>query len=182
MHLQMALHRGASHVIGVDLKDPRLAVARQLGATTVINAQLGDPLEAILDLTEGRGVDVAIESAGTAGTWLTALRSARKGGRVLWFGGLPQGTEISLDTHIVHYSELSLFGTFHCTTKDVYRAFELISSGVVDARPLISGEMPLECVEEALHKMMDGTCVKMAILPDMGYQGQQTDVSARMEL
>jgi L-iditol 2-dehydrogenase len=182
MHLQMALHRGASQVIGVDLKEPRLAVARQLGATTVINPQLVDPLEAIFDLTKGRGVDVAIESAGTAATWLTALRSARKGGRVLWFGGLPQGTEISLDTHIVHYNELSLFGTYHCTTQDVYRAFQLITAGVVDARPLISGEMPLERVEDALQEMIAGTCVKMAILPDMGYEGEHNLELAKMEL
>jgi L-iditol 2-dehydrogenase len=181
MHLQLALRRGASQIIAVDLKEPRLAVARQLGATTAINPEFDDPLNAILDLTEGRGVDVAIESAGSSATWLTAMRSARKGGRVLWFGGLPQGTEIDLDTHIVHYHELSLFGTYHCTPQDVYHAFQLIVSRVVNARPLISGEMPLECVEEALQKMIAGTCVKMAILPDLPYEGQQVMELAEAE-
>jgi L-iditol 2-dehydrogenase len=181
MHLQLALRSGACQVIAVDLKEPRLAVARQLGATTAINPELVDPLEAILDLTGGRGVDVAIESAGTPATWVTAMRAARKGGRVLWFGGLPQGTEIGLDTHIVHYNELSLFGTYHCTTKDVYHAFQLIVSGVVQARPLISGEMPLESVEEALQSMIAGTCVKMAILPDLPGNGQRPAELQQME-
>jgi L-iditol 2-dehydrogenase len=144
-----------------------------LGATTVLNPENADPLEAILDLTAGRGVDVAIESAGSPETWLTAMRAARKGGRVLWFGGLPQGTEISLDTHIVHYSELSLYGTYHCTPRDVFNAFQLIVSGVVQALPLISGEMPLERVEDALQAMIAGTCVKMAILPGLAGNGRQ---------
>jgi L-iditol 2-dehydrogenase len=167
MHLQLALKRGASQVIAVDLKEPRLAVASQLGATTIINPEKNDPVAAIHDLTEGRGVDVAIESAGSPVTWLTALRSARKGGRVLWFGGLPTGTEIDLDTHIVHYGELSLYGVYHCTIQDVYHAYQLIVSGVVDARTLISGKMPLEKVEDALEEMMAGTCVKMEIQPDL---------------
>jgi Zn-dependent alcohol dehydrogenase len=42
----------------------------------------------------------------------------------------------------------------------------LISSGVIDAASLITGELPLEGVEEALHRMMAGTCIKMAIVPD----------------
>lgn len=166
MHLQLALRRGAAQVIAVDLKPDRLAMARDLGATHLINPKTEDPVEAIHRATGGRGVDVAIESAGDAEAWLTALRSVRKGGRVLWFGGLPSGTTITLDTVWVHYGELTLYGVFHATPLDVHRAFELISSGVIDAASLVTGELPLEGVEEALHRMMAGTCIKMAIVPD----------------
>jgi L-iditol 2-dehydrogenase len=165
MHLQLALHRGASQVIAIDLKEARLEIARGLGATTVVNPEKEDPLEVIANLTGGRGVDVAIESAGSPATWVTALQAVRKGGRLLWFSGLPGGTTIDLDTHKVHYGEAALYSTYHCTPQDVQRAFQLIASGVIDTNPLISGELPLEKVEEALQAMAAGECVKMAIIP-----------------
>ncbi len=166
MHLQMALRRGATQVIAVDMKPERLAVAKQLGATHIINAAQRDPVQAIRDITGGRGADVAIESAGALEAWQTAVQVVRKGGRVLWFGGLAHGLEITLDTHWVHYGELALHGVHHCTPLDVLNAFQLISSGVINTQALISGELPLEGVEEALHMMMDGRCIKMAIIPN----------------
>ncbi len=168
MHLQMALRSGASEVIAVDLSDTRLAAAKQLGAAATINPASSDPLETILDLTDGLGVDVAIESAGAAEAWVTALRVVRKGGRVLWFGGLKEGTPVPLDTHKVHYGELSMHGAFHGTPLDVLRAFELICAGALDADVLISEEMPLEDVELALDKMGKGDVIKVAIRPNPG--------------
>jgi len=166
MHLQLALRRGAAQVIAVDLKDDRLAIARKLGATLTVNPERDDPVRAIHQATDGRGADVTIESAGAVEAWLTAIHAVRKGGRVLWFGGLPSGTTITLDTVWIHYGELSLYGVYHATPLDVERAFHLIRSGVIDAASLISGELPLEHVEEALQRMMAGTCVKMAIVPN----------------
>ena len=88
MHLQMMLVSGVSRLIAVDLNDTRLAVARKLGAHAVINASTADPLQAIQDLTHGMGTDVSIEASGTPAGWDPALKAVRKGGRVLWFGGL----------------------------------------------------------------------------------------------
>lgn len=166
MHLQMALRRGASQVIAVDIKDERLAVAQQLGATRCVNAEREDPVQVIHELTEGRGADVTIESAGAKAAWQTAIQSVRKGGRVLWFGGLAGGTTIELDTQWIHYGELTLYGIYHCTPLDVYNAFQLIVSGVINTQALISGQLPLERLEEGLKMMMDGHCVKMAIIPN----------------
>lgn len=167
MHLQMAHLSGAAQVIAVDLSNERLKVARQLGATSTINPVQADPVEQIHELTSGRGVDVAIESAGVKEAWLTAIRSVRKGGRVLWFGGLKGGTEIELDTHRIHYGELTLHGTFHGTPLDVHKSFELIKRGVIDCHSLISSEAPLEGVEDALKQMIAGDVVKVAIIPDL---------------
>ncbi len=88
--------------------------------------------ESVLTRTDGRGVDVAIECAGAAETWLQAVQLARKGGRVIWFGGLPGGTSISLDAHKIHYGELTLLGTHGGTPLDALRAFELFTSGAIN--------------------------------------------------
>jgi L-iditol 2-dehydrogenase len=167
MHTQMALRSGASKVVTADLHDARLSVAAGLGAAKTINPTRDDPVSVIMDMTDGRGVDVAIESAGTKEAWLTAVKAVRKGGRVLWFGGLKKDTYVDLDTYGIHYGELSLHGTFHGTPLDAQRSYELITSGVIDTQALISGELPLERVEDALNMMKRGEVVKMAIDPGM---------------
>ncbi len=166
MHLQMARYAGAAQVIAVDLSETRLEVARKLGATTTINPQHDEPVQAIKALTDGRGADVTIESAGALSAWETAFNAVRKGGRVNWFGGLKGDTDIELDTGWIHYGELSLYGTYHGTPLDVHRSFELIRSGVIDTQALISDEMPLERVPDALELMSAGKVIKVAINPE----------------
>ena len=167
MHLQMALRSGAAHVIAVDLSSARLEIAAQLGATTCIKAPDPSLPDMVVDLTSGRGVDAAIECAGTAETWLQAVDLVRKGGRVIWFGGLPAGTELSLDTHKIHYGELTLLGTHGGTPLDALRAFELITSGVVNTEILISDEVGLDQVQLALERMARGEVIKVAINPTL---------------
>jgi L-iditol 2-dehydrogenase len=164
MHLQMAVKSGASQVIAVDLKEPRLAVAKSLGATRIVNAEQEDPVAVIKELTDGRGADVVIESAGTKATWEQALQVARKGGRVLWFGGLPSNTIVNVDATIAHYSELSLYGVFHSTPHDVETAFQLICNNVLNTKALVTTELPLERLEDAFKLMIDGQAVKVAIV------------------
>jgi L-iditol 2-dehydrogenase len=167
MHLQLAVKRGASQVIAVDLVEKRLSLAERLGATSVINPNDVEAVKVIHDLTGGRGVDVAIESAGAKDAWITAIQSVRKGGRVLWFGGLKAGIQIELDPTWIHYGELSLYGVFHATPSDVYSAFQLIKHQAINTDILISGELPLESTEDALNMMANGECVKMVINPDL---------------
>ncbi|MEE9514095.1 MAG: zinc-binding dehydrogenase [Anaerolineales bacterium] len=165
MHLQMTVCTGASQAIAVDLSQARLEIAARLGATTSIQAPQPALLDQILDLTEGRGADVVIECAGTVETWLQAVELVRNGGRVVWFGGLPGGTTIALDTHKIHYGELTLLGTHGGTPLDALRAFELLTSGVINSRALISDEVGLDQVQDALERMARGEVVKVAIDP-----------------
>ena len=165
MHLQLAKHAGAEQAVVIDLKDSRLQLAQQLGATHVINPEREDPVAAVKDLTRGRGADVTIETAGLPDVWKMSLELVRKGGTVVFFGGCPTGSQISVDTDRVHYHELTIRGVFHHTPKTVARALRLLSRGVVDASQLISGRVPLRDTQIALEKVMAGEAVKMAIIP-----------------
>ncbi len=165
MHLQLALRQGAVQVIAVDLSEERLRVAERLGAARTVNAAEEDTVEAVRELTDGRGADVAIESAGAKQAWLSAVQAVRKGGRVLWFGGLPSGTQIEVDAVRVHYDELTLIGPYHLTPVDCYRALQLLGGSVVDPEVLITHERPLEQLEEALQMVIRGECIKTAIIP-----------------
>ncbi len=165
IHLQLAFHRGAKEVIAIGLRDERWAVAEELGVSHLIDAGSEDPVERILELTEGRGADVVIESAGLPQVWEMALKLVRKGGTVVFFGGCPSGSKIGLDTYRVHYDDLTIKGSFHHTPRAVKKALDLLAFGVVKAKPLITHELPLERLEEALLMMKEGQAVKVAILP-----------------
>src|SRR5690606_29415364 len=77
---------GATRIIAVETIPERMAMARQLGADEVIDFRTSDPVEAIRELTGGRGVDVAIEALGTQATFESPLRILRPGGTLSSLG------------------------------------------------------------------------------------------------
>jgi L-iditol 2-dehydrogenase len=165
MFMQLLLRAGAGQVIAVGHSAARLDVARRLGASHWVNAHEQDTLTAIRDLTQGFGADVVIECAGTKSTWESSVEVVRRGGRVLWFGGLPGGTKVEIDAARVHYGEIDLLNMHGGTIQNASEAFDLIVSGAVHVAPLLDGELPLEQVELALKKMIAGQVVKMVINP-----------------
>ena len=167
MFIQLLLRSGAGQVIAVGHSPARLEVARALGASHLVNAHKQDTITAIRDLTRGFGADVVIECAGTKSTWESSVDIVRRGGRVLWFGGLPGGTKVEIDAARVHYGEVDLLNMHGGTTQNACEAFDLIVSGAINAAALLNGELPLEQVELGLKKMIAGEVVKMVINPDL---------------
>jgi L-iditol 2-dehydrogenase len=85
--LQGAIRSGASQVIAIDVQENKLKIARQLGADVVINANEMDPVEAVNELTDGMGVDVAIEAVGGTGAGIVqALGLVRHSGILALYG------------------------------------------------------------------------------------------------
>ncbi len=165
MHQQLARLAGASKIICVGHSEKRLEISRQLGASETINSNNQDVVSSIQALTGGYGADVVIECAGNKLAWEAAVDSVRKGGRVLWFGGLPGGTKIELDAGRIHYGEIKLIGIHGGNAQEAREAFDLITSSAINVDPLLSGVLPLEQVEYALRKMINGEVVKMIIDP-----------------
>ena len=79
--IQLAKAFGAGQIIAVDIRDDKLATAKDLGATHGVNVAQGDPVAEVLTITGGRGVDVAIEALGRPDTVVNAFMMARDGGR-----------------------------------------------------------------------------------------------------
>lgn len=166
MFVQLAVMRGA-RVICVDMSSDRLEVAKSLGAEETVEVSEGkDSASAVREWTpEGRGVDVAIEAVGLPETWEETLQMVRKGGDVTLFGGAPSGTTISVDTLLLHYSQLTIRGIFHHTPYTVRTAYELLAGEQFEAEPYISGTESLENVLDALgrHGRQEG--IKYEIRP-----------------
>jgi L-iditol 2-dehydrogenase len=165
MQVQLARARGAARVIVVGRAHGRLERARQLGAHTTISTLDADPLAAVRELTEGRGADVTLESAGSAATWQMALALTRPGGTAVMFSGLPGGTEVPFDATRLHYGEITVKGCFHHTPRLVEQALELLAAGVVDGAALIDGQIDLAQVEEGLQRMARSEAIKLAVNP-----------------
>jgi threonine dehydrogenase-like Zn-dependent dehydrogenase len=72
---------------------------------------------------------------------------------------------VAIDAHKIHYGELTLLGTHGGTPLDALRAFELLTSGVINSRALISDYVGLDQVQDALDRMSRGEVVKVAIDP-----------------
>jgi len=160
--------QAGARVLAAGRRPERLALAARLGAEEVVDtAEVPDVVAAMKARTEGgRGADKVIEAVGTPEAWEMALAIARKAGVVSLFGGCPAGTSISVETHRIHYDELTIKGTFHHTPRTVRAALDLIASGRVPARAFIHQRAPLSALPRVLAELAGGSSiVKAAILP-----------------
>jgi L-iditol 2-dehydrogenase len=166
LHLLVAKKLGAEKVIISDLVEERLEFARKLGADETINSKTENTVEKVKQLTGDYGADVVVEAIGLPATWEQALELVCKGGMVLEFGGCPPGTEIKVDTELLHYGEVTVMGAFHATPAHFKKALNLIASGTINVKPLVTRRMPLEKTREAFDVLGSSkTEIKIAIQP-----------------
>jgi threonine dehydrogenase-like Zn-dependent dehydrogenase len=159
---------GATTIIGVDTVPERLAVARTLGADHVIDFKECDPVEQIMALTDGRGVDVAIEALGTRGTFESSLRVLRPGGTLSSLGVYSSDLRIPLDAFAAGLGDLKIVTTLCPGGKErMRRLMDVVSSGRADLKPLVTHRFKLDEIETAYElfaNQRDGV-LKVAITP-----------------
>jgi len=164
--LAMEGHR----VLLTDPNPERLAVGKKLGAAEAFESgHAGSQAEMVCARTQdGKGAAVAIDASGVPEVWLDAIACARPGGTVNLFGGCAPGTTIPLDTHLLHYSELTIKGTYHHRLETIKGALDLLTDPDFKADLLLSGERPIEGVEDALRSMMSKESLKVVIKKELG--------------
>ena len=166
LHLLTVKKIGAEKTLIIDLVDERLNFAEKLGADETINAERENVEEKVRQLTGGYGADIVVEAIGLPATWEQALKLVRKGGTVLEFGGCPPGTEIKVNTELLHYGEVTVLGTFHATPLHFRKALNLIASGTTNVKPLITRKMGLQNLITAFEILSTSkTELKIAINP-----------------
>jgi L-iditol 2-dehydrogenase len=158
MFIALARHLGCS-VTAAGRGKVRLETARHLGAERVIDTTGKPDLVAAIQAADKRPFDVVIEAVGKPEVWEAAPRLVRKGGTVNFFGGCPSGTSVSLDTSLIHYSNLTLLASFHHTPRTIRRALELIEAGVIGAEHFVGGRCSLAELPELFKSMTAGNQV-----------------------
>jgi L-iditol 2-dehydrogenase len=155
------------HVVLADPNPSRLEAARRLGVDEAVQVgRDGGEASRLSQLASGgKGFDLAIEAAGSPAAWQDALASVRPGGLVQLFGGCPPGTTVPLDTHRLHYWEITVKSAYHHRPTTFRRALDLLAGGRLHPRELLSAERPLAELEQALRSMRRREALKVVIRP-----------------
>jgi threonine dehydrogenase-like Zn-dependent dehydrogenase len=159
---------GATTIIGVESVRERRDAAARLGADHVIDFTAVDPVAEILRLTDGRGVDVAIEALGAQATFEGALRVLRPGGTLSTLGVFSTDLTIPLEPFGAGLADVTIVSTLCPGGKErMRRLMAVIAGGRIDLRPLVTHRFKLERIEEAYElfaHQRDGV-IKVAVSP-----------------
>lgn len=161
------LARDGHRVVLADPNPGRLATGTRMGAATTLCIERGGgQAAAVRAITrDAEGADVAVDCTGMPQVWADALDSVCRGGLVNLFGGCPPGTSVALDTHRMHYEEITVKGVYHHRPATFRRALELLRDSAFPAGELLSATRPIAEVEEALRSMMRKEALKVVIAP-----------------
>lgn len=151
--VQIAAKLRGANVIAVDVDREKLKIAKEVGATTVIDAKEEDPVSRVMEITADKGADVTIEAVGRAETIRNALDSVRAGGRVI-LQGLCE-IPVSYDTRLLVRKEISVLASYGFCKSDIATVVRLTSDGRLDLTRSITHRFPLDEINEGI-KVLEG--------------------------
>lgn len=166
MFVRLAKLYGA-RVIAIGRRKTQMDRAAAMGADELISTgEIANPVQLVRQMTDGRGTDIAIEAVGNPETWHWAVDMVRRGGTVNFFGGCPNDSKVSLDTSLLHYSEITCKASFHHTPAHIRKALDIVSAGSITSHDFVNREEPLTNLLEVMrHLMSHNGHLKTAIIP-----------------
>ena len=160
IHMLMMARWAHARVIAVDTASNKLGACRDAGADEVVDASRDDPAEALMELTGGAGVDVAIDFVSSRQTLESGVASLGRGGRLVTLGG--SGQEFTAPARDMLNKELELIGSRYATKQEVIEALELVARGEI--WPLVTEIGTLETAESVHDKIENGLVTGRAAL------------------
>jgi 2-desacetyl-2-hydroxyethyl bacteriochlorophyllide A dehydrogenase len=160
--VQAAKAAGASEVIAIDTVEDRLRMAESFGAIPVHLTEQ-DPRAEVKKLTEGRGVDLAVEAVGHPEALDMAMRLARKAGTVSVTGVYAERTEVHMG--VLWIKALTLTSGHANVIKHLDRVLELLSEGKLDPAPLVTHHMKLDEAPDAYRVYDNREALKIVLAP-----------------
>ncbi len=154
--LMAAKQFAPKQLIAIDIEDQKLALSKELGATHCIKADAGDLVEQVYSLTDGQGVDYAVEAAGLVKTIELGFDLIKRNGGELIFASHPKaGDKISIDPFelICGKSIRGTWGGSSSPDKDIPLLDEMYAQGKLNLEPLLSHRYPLEHINQALNDL-----------------------------
>lgn len=165
--IQGAALCGASRIIAVDLVDSKLNLAREFGATDLVNGRQTDAVDAIKSLTGGLGVDYAFEVIGAQTAIQQAFGALKRGGKAVIVGVPRMGEEVSLQGWRLPLEGKSIIGSLYGSAnmrRDMPRLIDLYMRKRLKIDELISRRIKLDDVNAALDAMEKGEVVRSVIV------------------
>jgi L-iditol 2-dehydrogenase len=153
-------------VLGTDLDETRLEFATRIGVDAVCSAADVEPLNRrVQDLTQARGCDVVVLTAGHGGTVQDACQWVRDGGTITLFGNLALQRPAQLDPNMLYYREITIQGSYSPSPLELVQALHLIELQAVKVEMLITHRLPLEELPQAVELARTRRAVKAIINP-----------------
>jgi S-(hydroxymethyl)glutathione dehydrogenase/alcohol dehydrogenase len=164
--IQGAALAGASRIIAVDLLENKLAAAKEFGATDVVDASSGDPVQQVQQMTGG-GVDFAFEAIGLTKTAEQCWQMLKKGGKAYVIGMIPMGQSVSVPGAEFFITEKSIGGSFYGSTRqtvDMPWLMELYRQKRLKIDELITRRYKLDQINEAYDALKNGEVNRSVII------------------
>jgi len=166
--IQAARLAGASAIVAVDVVGSKLELARSCGATATVDASMSEPVAAVRELTDGRGVDHALEVVGRSATMVQVYEMARRGGTVTIVGAGAADDPVTISAMSLMADAKTVRGCVYGNTdprRDFPRLVELARTGQLDLASLVTGRTDLGGVNDALGAMGRGEVARTIVLP-----------------
>lgn len=167
LHADIAHLRGAKEVMIVEMSQEKANLAKERGFSGVYNYASSDEdlKELIMAKTGGRGADVIICACPSGQAQQDALHLVRKRGKVIFFGGVSKASMVILDTNLIHYKEILIYGASAYTPDVTRQALDLVTTGRIDAAKYITHHYTLDKLSQAFADMKAGKTIKAVALP-----------------
>jgi len=160
---QIAHAAGAGNLILIDIADYKLEYARRCGATHTINSTKEDAGGAVAAILP-KGPDIVFEAAGALPAAELAFGLCRRGTRINMFGVIIPGT-IPVSPADIHFSETRMDASFSVTPKVMLKAIDLMRKGLVDTEKIVTHQIPLKGIQNALDIMGTVERIKVVVVP-----------------
>jgi L-iditol 2-dehydrogenase len=163
MHAKVALMAGAARVFMNDLSAERLSLCRKV-EPAIIALESQGLKDRISEATGGQGVNVCITAAPSADAQILALEVVGVNGRVMFFGGLPEGkSRVSLDTNLVHYKQITISGTSRQSLIQYRQTLALVASTRLVVKDLVTMSTALDDIRASFDQVIQGKGLKNVI-------------------
>ncbi|MBU9710574.1 alcohol dehydrogenase catalytic domain-containing protein [Evansella tamaricis] len=165
MHAELAIESGAKQVFMIERSAERIDECQQLLEKVLfINSTEVDIFKEISDKTDGKGADVAIIACSAGGAQVDGMNLLAKGGRISLFGGLPGESNGFIDSNLVHYKEISVYGAHASTPQQNKEAMAMVYSKRIDVKKYTKSQYPLQEIGKAFRDVDNGKIIKATIL------------------
>ncbi len=166
----VARARGARRVTIMDVSTPRLDLIRRLGLPfdDLVNSAENSPEEWVKKATGGRGVDAVVVAASVKSLVTCGMKILRRAGHLSIFAGMPKSDPVEpMDLNKIHYFELNLHGANSSSNEEYLAARDLVVSGKIDGRPLVTHKFSLDDFHEAVKVQSNPSfgALKVVVIP-----------------
>jgi L-iditol 2-dehydrogenase len=166
---QAVKRKGAYRVVAIDVADKKLDLAKRLGSDVTIDPRRQDPVETVLELTGGRGADVVVEAAGSQQSMNQATAMLKHNGVLALYSWITQPITLNIGRWHDDGFDIRTTCLVHHTQEEraIWTPWALrpVIQGLVDPRPLVTHEFPLDRIADAFETAATPDAVKVVVRP-----------------